>query len=164
METKSKSGGVFLLLIGGLLCLSGAVFCALMWGSFSNAMEMRSWTEVEAEIISAEVVDRKIGDAVPTEYAAKVSYGYFFKGQAYTSDKIDYRGTKWSKEKAKAEELGAEFSSVATHPAWVNPEKPSEAVLKLPTKAAIYSIWFPGLFFIGGLGIVAAAGRKLIRP
>ena len=34
------------------------------------------------------------------------------------------------------------------------------AVLKMDSQAAGYSIWFPGLFVIGGLGI---AGRALVK-
>lgn len=41
--------------------------------------------------------------------------------------------------------------------AFVNPTEPNFAVLKPDTKAAGYSIWFPLLFVVGGLGIVVRA-------
>ena len=40
---------------------------------------------------------------------------------------------------------------------YVDPEDKSIAVLRKDTKAALYSIWFPCLFVIGGLGMIATA-------
>ena len=45
--------------------------------------------------------------------------------------------------------------------AYVNPSDPDFAVLKPDTKAAGYSIWFPLLFVVGGLGITV---RAIVRP
>jgi hypothetical protein len=48
--------------------------------------------------------------------------------------------------------------------AFVNPAQPDFAVLKPDTKAAGYSIWFPLLFVVGGLGIVVRAIVRRARP
>jgi hypothetical protein len=48
--------------------------------------------------------------------------------------------------------------------AFVNPAEPDFAVLKPDTKATGYSIWFPLLFVVGGLGIAGRAIVKQARP
>ena len=49
--------------------------------------------------------------------------------------------------------------------AWVNPANPAETVLIRDKRTAIYSIWFPCLFVIGGLGIAASSlARNLSSP
>ncbi|MEM1444175.1 MAG: hypothetical protein AAGF67_17645, partial [Verrucomicrobiota bacterium] len=40
---------------------------------------------------------------------------------------------------------------------YVDPKNPDFAVLKKDTKAALYSIWFPGLFVVGGAGMILTA-------
>jgi hypothetical protein len=40
---------------------------------------------------------------------------------------------------------------------YVDPKSPDRAVLKRDTKAALYSIWFPCLFVIGGAGMILSA-------
>jgi hypothetical protein len=44
----------------------------------------------------------------------------------------------------------------------VNPAEPSFAILKTDSLAPGYSIWFPALFVVGGLGITfrAALGKR----
>ena len=46
--------------------------------------------------------------------------------------------------------------------AFVNPKAPKEAVLDHETKAPGYSIWFPGLFLVGGLGILGKSLSKML--
>jgi hypothetical protein len=43
---------------------------------------------------------------------------------------------------------------------YVNPSDPTIAILKHGTRAALYSIWFPLLFVVGGLGIAWTAIRR----
>jgi hypothetical protein len=43
---------------------------------------------------------------------------------------------------------------------FVNPADPSFAILEKDSKAVIYTIWFPGLFVVGGLGMAVQALRK----
>jgi len=42
---------------------------------------------------------------------------------------------------------------------FVNPTAPDEAVLKRGSRGALFSIWFPLLFVVGGLGVAINALR-----
>jgi hypothetical protein len=44
----------------------------------------------------------------------------------------------------------------------VNPADPAVAVLRIDSRAPGYSLWFPALFVVGGVGIVVGALRR--RP
>ena len=50
-----------------------------------------------------------------------------------------------------------EYPAGKTTTCRVNPNNPDFAVLKPDSLAPGYSIWFPGLFVIGGLGITFRA-------
>lgn len=132
----------------------------LMARSYQNAKLTRTWVESPAMILQADIIDRQIGTHVPTDYAANVLYGYEFNGSRLTSRLISPRGSKWAKDRGKAElELeGLETGLMTT--CWVNPQHPHNAILRHDTKAAGYSIWFPTLFFVGGLGVMAGAFRR----
>lgn len=151
---------IFLFITGLLLAFIGGLFMWLMGNSFLNASATRAWDEVPATILQAEIIERKIGPHVPTDYAAQVLFGYEYNGARLTSERLTPRGTKWAKDKEKADlelkglQAGSEVSC------WVNPEEPEIAILKHDTKAAGYSIWFPTLFFIGGIGVMAGAFRR----
>lgn len=150
------------MLIGAALAAMGALFCVLLYGSFAASMEIRGWPEVEGEIILSAVDERQIGEHVPEEFAAAITYGYVYAGTPYTGENLDLRGLKWSKDRTLAEQTVEQYPVGSSHQVRVNPDEPEISVLKVPTKAAIYSIWFPALFFVGGLGIIIRAGMRLI--
>jgi hypothetical protein len=94
----------------------------------------------------------------------KLLYGYEWKGEAKTGELIVARGNPWAKERARAERQLENFPEGLKTMAFVNPAQPDFAVLKPDTKAAGYSIWFPLLFVVGGLGIVVRAIVRRARP
>jgi len=65
--------------------------------------------------------------------------------------------TKWTSRKPEVQDLISKYSVNASVFCYVNPEKPSQAILSHDSKAAGYAIWFPGLFVIGGGGIMLGA-------
>ena len=151
---------IFLFLVGLVTLFIGSLFTWLMAQSFLNAMETRSWDEVSATVLEAKIDERQIGEHVPVDFSAAVLYGYEYEGQRYTSELIYPRGSKWAKEKEKAEAELDGIEAGESISCWVNPEEPSLAILKHDTKAAGYSIWFPILFVVGGMGVMIGAFRK----
>ncbi len=132
----------------------------LMGRSYMNAKATRAWDSVEATVLQVEVAERKIGEHVPTDYSASVLYGYVYQGERLTSETITPRGAKWVKDRSKAEKELADYTVGQAVTCWVNPQDSTQAILKHDTKAAGYSIWFPCLFFVGGIGICCGAFRK----
>lgn len=118
---------------------------------------MDDWAKTECIVLEAEVRERQIGIEVPVDYSFGILYGYEFEGERYTSDRFDLRGNAWVKEEAKIAGLVKAFPAGSKQSCLVNPEEPDFAVLKRESKAPGYSIWFPILFFVGGLGMVVKA-------
>lgn len=155
-----KSSTFFLVIFGLIIAGIGGLFTALMWDSYQRASAMHAWPKAEAVILSSEIEEWKHDEYSAKEYRVKLLYGYEWKGEAMTGERIVARGNPWAKERARAERQLEDFPEGMKTMAFVNPEEPDFAVLKPDTKAAGYSIWFPLLFVTGGLGITFKAVRK----
>ena len=97
----------------------------------------------------------------------------------YRFNSSDYQGTRWRRvhfyEKADefvsrktpdreiAEELASKYPVGKMVSCYVNPLAPEEGVLEHQTKAAIYTLWWPMIFAIGGAGMIWSAWRGLSR-
>jgi hypothetical protein len=159
-----KASSVFLVIFGLVIAGIGALFTALMWDSYQRASAMHAWPQVEAVMLSSEIEERMHDEYSAKEYRVKLLYGYEWKGEAMTGELIVARGNPWAKERARAERQLEDFPEGMKTMAFVNPEKPEIAVLKPDSKAAGYSIWFPLLFVVGGMGISVRAIFRRARP
>jgi len=153
-------GSLYLIFIGLLLCAAGGSFAWLMWRSFERASGQRDWTEMTCTILESRVDQRKIGADVVTEYNFGVLYGYSFGNKAYTSERYSLRGAPWSSSESRARKRVEKFPVGSTCPCYVDSDNPAAAVLKLDSKAPGYSLWFPLIFVVGGLGIIGGALRS----
>jgi len=156
-----KASTLFLFVFGLVIAGIGVLFTALMWDSYQRASAMHAWPQEEAVILSSEIEERKHDEYSAKEYRVKLLYGYEWKGEAKTGELIVARGNPWAKERARSERQLEMFPEGMKTMAFVNPAEPGFAVLKPDTKAAGYSIWFPLLFVVGGLGITV---RAIVRP
>ena len=152
-----KGGTIYLIFLGLCVAATGALFTALMWNSFERAIDQRHWPKVEAVILSSEVAELQHDEFSPKEYQLKILYGYEWKGRAMTSEHLTVRPNKVSKQRAAITQEMENFPQGKRTSALVNPADPFIAILKPDSKAAGYSLWFPILFVIGGLGIVVKA-------
>ncbi len=140
----------------GLICIAmGSLFVWYLWASYKKASITNSWIETPATITQSSIDVSQLTQHYMTKYRLDVEYTYEFEGKKYTGTRIkrlpvesgdDLKVTK----KMKAYPIGAEVT------AFVNPSAPDEAVLERDSKAALYSIWFPCLFVLGGVGIIIA--------
>lgn len=160
---RSAAGRWYLAILGLVLAFLGAVFVLLMGRSFLRAREMRTWPEVACVILSSEVGERRHDENSPMEFREDLSFGYTWNGTAHTGDHLTLRGSPWSSDRGLVEARTAEYPVGMATTCHVNPAAPDFAVLKTDSLAPGYSIWFPALFVIGGLGITirAAAGRRV---
>lgn len=158
----SAAGRWYLAVLGLALALIGGMFVWLMGRSFLRAREMRMWPEVACVILSSEVEERRHDENSPPEFRQDLSFGYTYHGEARTGDHLTLRGSPWSSDRGLAEARTAAYPVGMATTCHVNPAAPDFAVLKTDSLAPGYSIWFPALFVIGGLGITlrAATGRR----
>jgi hypothetical protein len=154
-----RAGSFYLVLVGLSLCVAGVVFVALMWRSFDRASDQRAWTEVQSTIIESRVDQRQIGSEVEVEHGFFVAYGYSYEGVAYTSERYSLRGSPWSSSMERSQRRVDQFPVGSVVTCFVDPVDPAFSVLKLDSKAPGYSLWFPAIFIIGGLGMIVGAIR-----
>ena len=154
---KEAAGSLYLIVIGLLLAGAGGVFTWLLGASFERARAMDQWSEQDCYILESELREQRLGPDVPTEYRFGLLFGYEFEGAPYSSENLTLRENAWVKEPAKIQALINNFPAGSRQTCYVNPENPEQAVLKKETKAPGYSIWFPMLFVVGGLGVMVKA-------
>lgn len=168
MAQKSIAGSVYLLCIGLFLVLLGAGFCWLLINSYGNASDTRKWDETPCLIIRSEVETKSV-DRISKEYQWKVAYKYQYKGEDLIGELYEPRGQRWRKSIEQVKPFLEEYPKGAQTVCFVNPKKPEdpqrqrEAILQHDTKAAGYTMWFPALFSIGGLGMMVGAARSMFK-
>jgi hypothetical protein len=160
---KKIAGSLYLIVIGFALAAVGCVFTWLLGSSYLRAQEMDQWVATECLILESEVRQQQLGPAVPIEYRFGILYGYEFEGERFSAETYDIRGNATVKERSKVADLVARFPAGSSRTCWVNPQKPDQAVLKKDSKAAGYSIWFPLLFVVGGIGMIVKAVWSILR-
>ncbi|MFC4993944.1 DUF3592 domain-containing protein [Rubritalea tangerina] len=125
-------------------------------------MDTRKWVETPCLVVQSEVEKRSAKHIAP-EYRWLVTYTYQYEGKHYTSALFkpidEERGQRWGKSIEKVKKRIEEYPIDLQTTCYVNPDEPELAVLEHDTKAAGYSIWFPALFSIGGIGMMVGAVR-----
>jgi len=157
MAGASTAGRIYLVMIGLALALAGGFFCWLMWRSFERAHAMRSWPEVPCRVLASGVEERRVDPNSAPEFQFSIQYGYEAQGKAFTGTHWTWRASPWSSRREEPEKLVADYPVGKLTTCRVDPGNPAFAILKVDSQASLYSIWFPGLFLIGGLGIAVGA-------
>ena len=156
----STASRVYLSFIGLALALAGGVFFALMWRSFQRARAVEHWPVVPCVILESGTEERQIDPNGPVERRFDVSFGYEWDKQLYKSKLVKLRGSGWSSGTQITEAYIKRYPEGSNQECHVNPEDPEIAVLEKESKAAGYSLWFPGIFVVGGIGMVFGAWRR----
>ena len=94
------------------------------------------------------------------EYRSAVLYGYHWEGVPKESDRLKLRGSPWVGKEAAVTIFTERYPAGSQQQCRVNPANPEIAVLEPESKAPGYSLWFPLLFVVGGIGIVVGAWRS----
>ena len=142
--------------MGAFLIAVAWVLVQYLWHSHERAALMDAWTEVPCVITKLEVDDTLLNQRGMTKYLMVIAYDYEFDGKKFTGSRIKRLPTESSDPRKLKKHIEAYAEGTETV-CYVNPEAPSEAVLKKDSKAALYSIWFPFLFIIGGIGMILSA-------
>lgn len=144
--------------LGLLLVIPGLAFVILLWNSYQRAEETRHWTPTSCLITFSELLTEHVTPNSPLSYRAGIRYRYTFGGMRHDGSRI-VRVDGPTTDRAKAVTLTEKYPSGRETTCFVNPAQPDFAVLEHATRAALYSIWFPGLFVVGGAGMIFSAWR-----
>ena len=153
----SQGGRWFLVALGLSVAVIGGIFVCLLGRSYLRAREMRTWPETACVILTSDIEQRIHDPQSPPEFRHNVSFGYEWQGAPRTGDHLSLRGSAWSSKRDLIAKRQAEYPEGSTTTCRIDPANPDFAVLKPDSLAPGYSIWFPGLFVVGGLGIALRA-------
>lgn len=155
-----KGSTVFLVMLGLVIAGVGGLFTVLLGMSYMRAVDQRAWPQVEGVVLSSEMEEYKHDEFSPMEYRLKILYGYVWKNESKTGERYGFRGNPKYNKRDKIEDLVEAYPVGKKTMVYVNPADVNFTMLKPDSKAAGYSIWFPMLFVIGGLGIAIRAIRS----
>jgi len=157
-EVKTLGSLVGGLALGLLIATMGLIFVFALVKGYGRATETRDWTEVPMKITKSEILEQQVGSS-PNEYRPIVEYAFSYDGKPSTGAGIK-RTEGFTKHKSKAQRIVDRYPVGSDGTCFVNPQNPRQTVLKHNTKAVLYTVWFPGLFVIAGLGIAIGSLRS----
>jgi hypothetical protein len=155
----SALGGVF---FGLLLAAAGGVFCWLLGRAGLRAIAMESWPATPCTIIESRLATEPIVPNSPLSHRPVVRYRYRHKGALHESDRISRTPPK-SAHAAKMQAVVDRFPPGSASVCYLDPTDPATSVLLRDRRTPLYSLWFPALFVIGGLGVAIGSIRRAVR-
>lgn len=120
---------------------------------------MDRWVATPCRITRSGVDDSGLTQHYARKFTLISDYRYQFNGAEHGGtrySRIQPAGVDEQKIKRLQEGLPEGLETVC----YVDPANPDKAVLKRDTKASLYSIWFPCLFIVGGLGMIINVFRS----
>jgi len=157
--TSSLVGGVLLgLLVTGI----GVLFCGLLWIGFRKARAMDEWQATRCTILQSDIESYRPTPHSPPTHRWLLEYAYVFEGERYTSERFKKMDGPTG-HRQNVEARLKEYAPGSTAVCYVNLDDPTWAVLKRDTKAPGYTLWFPALFVLGGLGVIGGSVRNFLR-
>jgi hypothetical protein len=173
--TPARQSRLLLTLMGGALVLVGTGVAIALFIPYQRSMESRQWIATPAVITRSEVIVPQAG-GFDLAWRVALAFEYTHGGKRLTSTRwrrvtfyeaADADISRKTPDREIAGSLAARYPVGASTICYVNPAQPTEAVLEHHTKAAIYTLWWPLLFAVGGGGMIWAAWRtkspKIIR-
>jgi len=155
----SRRSRMFPAFLGLLLAAIGGFFCWQMATSYLRVKETHQWPEVPCLVTRSRVEEFFPVPNVAPRYRLDVEFFYEFGGASRSSTLVRARERTTTK-RDQVETWQARFPAGSEQVCRVDPANPDHAVLELESQAVGYTIWFPGLFVIGGLGMVWHALRR----
>ncbi|NNE91270.1 MAG: DUF3592 domain-containing protein [Verrucomicrobiales bacterium] len=163
MSTRSQSpnlaGKLWGVALGITLILMGSLFVWYLWAAYKKATLTDSWIKTPCEIVSSTIDESQLTQHYSTKFRLDLEYQYTFEGRSFTGTRVRRLPVESASLK-KVQRKQALYPADTSSHCLVNPENPAESVLEPDSKGSLYSIWFPGLFILGGCGIIVAALRK----
>lgn len=145
--------------MGLILIAAGSFFAWRMWLSYEKAQITRAWAAVPCRIVSSRIASAHPTPNSPLTHRIDVHYEYEFKGIKHLGSSIRQVESAPSPHLDEVRGRQLAYPPGSQQTCFVNPAVPDEAVLQHASRAALYSIWFPLLFVVGGIGMIRGALR-----
>ena len=155
----SVFGSIF---FGLSVAVIGLIFVYGLLVAYGKAKETRSWQVTSCLVVKSEIQEFRPTPNSPFYYVSVVEYVYNYGGKDRTGKSIK-RVDGPSSNRKRAEKKIAPFPEGKRTQCWVNPDDPDRAILKQSTLAPLYTLWFPGLFVVAGVGNALNAIRRSIK-
>ena len=154
-------GGAGCLIPFGLIFAAMGLFAFIAFAKeFAGDLQTRSWTESPAELIKCEIVAEKGRKENP--FRIDVEFRYDYEGQSYTSTQYT-RKEQWSDDYEKLALKKKTFhQGDGGTTCFVNPDQPTEAIMKLQSLWGGFFLLIPLIFVVVGSGIIWA-GVAMLR-
>lgn len=149
--------------MGVFLIIAGSFFAWRMWLSYEKAQVTRGWKQVSCHIVSSRIVSERPTPNSGSAHRVELRYEYEINGVKHSSTRIRQVEAAPTQHLDNAREKQLNYPPGSTRTCFVNPASPDEAVLEHASRAALYSIWFPLLFVVGGFGMLRGALRRAPR-
>jgi len=150
------AGRLWKFCMGLFLAFVGGIFVQYLWNAYQRASLMDDWVETPCEIVSAGLNDSEKNRKGFPKYILEVEYLYDFGEKTYSGSKVRRLPTEGSDLKKIAKKL-PQYPAGSKTVCYVDPDAPETVVLRKDSKGSLYSIWFPCVFVIGGLGMMISA-------
>lgn len=159
-QFASQSGRWWLCSMGLFLIVAGSFFAWRMWLSYEKAQVTRQWLQAPCRILSSRVVSERPTPHSDPAHRVEVHYEYVVQGAKHVGTRIRQVESAPSLHLDDVQQKQQSYPPGSEQMCFVNPAEPDEAVLEHASRAALYSIWFPLLFVLGGLGMLRGALRR----
>jgi hypothetical protein len=156
----TQTGRWWLCAMAFFLIAAGSFFAWRMWLSYETAQITRCWVPVSCRISSSRIVSERPTPNSSPAHRVELRYEYEFNGQKHTGTRLRRLEAAPTQHLDKAREKQLNYPPGSSQTCFVNPRTPAEAVLEHASRAALYSIWFPLLFVVGGLGMLRGALKR----
>lgn len=156
---NANAGRYWLAAMGLMLVLAGAGFTWGLWGAWQKGEETRRWVATPCRVVSSRIVSERPTPNSNVAHRVELSYRFEFGGQPRFGSRIKrVEGPTAHEDEARKKQEAYPVGLETT--CWVNPADPTQTVLQHSGRGALYSIWFPLLFVVGGLGMAWNALRR----
>lgn len=153
---RSWSGVLWKIGLGLALIVAGGLAMRYLWETYRRAAAMDAWVEVPCHIETGFIDPVGRDQYGQVKYAIHLTYRYQWEGKERKGNRLRRLSSESTDAQKLLKQLNTRTAGTDTV-CYVNPEAPDQAVLQKDTKAALYSLWLPGLIMIGGCGILGSA-------
>jgi hypothetical protein len=141
-----QSGGRILTRVGvALLLLATGVGYAMLYPAVQH-VSSQSWPEVPCKVLASSIVIHSGSDS--STYSTDVFYEYEYQGRSYRSNRLNF-DTSSSSNRSYYQELLDAYPADSNSLAYVNPDDPTEAVLRRDHGSVLVLVLFAACLFFG---------------